>query len=101
MLQGKWRRPMIKNPAFKGVWKARMIPNPDHYVPEKPLEGLAPISAVGIELWTMSKQILFGLPSQCTNPYSPHVMNDFWRNDRMFERGPRIMSGLRAQSKKS
>ncbi|CAB3401507.1 unnamed protein product [Caenorhabditis bovis] len=56
--KGKWVRPKIANPAYKGVWKPRLIDNP-HYFEPTPFAGLAPITAVGIELWTMSENIVF------------------------------------------
>uniref|UniRef100_A0A1I7UHN1 Calnexin n=1 Tax=Caenorhabditis tropicalis TaxID=1561998 RepID=A0A1I7UHN1_9PELO len=56
--KGKWVRPKIANPAFKGKWSPRLIDNPNYFEP-KPFAGLAPITAVGIELWTMSENILF------------------------------------------
>lgn len=56
--KGKWIRPKISNPAFKGKWTARLIDNPNYFEP-KPFAGLAPITAVGIEMWTMSENILF------------------------------------------
>uniref|UniRef100_A0A0N5CA75 Calnexin n=1 Tax=Strongyloides papillosus TaxID=174720 RepID=A0A0N5CA75_STREA len=56
--KGKWKKPRIPNPNFKGVWSPRLIENPNYFVP-KPFEDMLPFSAVGIELWTMSKQILF------------------------------------------
>jgi calnexin len=56
--KGKWHAPMIDNPAYIGVWKARQIANPDYFEDETP--ALLPtISAVGIDIWTMSKGIIF------------------------------------------
>lgn len=55
-------RPRIPNPAFKGVWAPRQIENPNYFEP-KPFEGLAPITVIGIELWTMSQNIIFGMIS--------------------------------------
>ena len=57
--KGKWVRPKVKNPAYKGVWTPKLIPNP-HYFEPGPFDGIAPIHAIGIELWTMSKDIIFG-----------------------------------------
>ena len=73
--KGKWRPPQIENPNYmvincyhsnisspliQGVWKAKRIPNPGFFE----LEGsvfsqLVPISAIGFELWSMSKDIYF------------------------------------------
>ncbi|CAD6187704.1 unnamed protein product [Caenorhabditis auriculariae] len=56
--KGKWVRPKITNPLYKGVWKARLIDNPDFFEPTA-TGGLLPITAVGIEMWTMSENIVF------------------------------------------
>ncbi|TKR68526.1 hypothetical protein L596_024496 [Steinernema carpocapsae] len=69
---GPWKKPMISNPLYKGKWKPRKIKNPDykgkwepriienpHYFEPQPFSQLEPISAVGIELWTMSNGIVF------------------------------------------
>ncbi|KAK4791713.1 hypothetical protein SAY86_032126 [Trapa natans] len=55
--KGKWHAPMIDNPNYKGIWKPQDIPNPDYFELEKP--DFEPISAVGIEIWTMQDGILF------------------------------------------
>merc|ERR1719458_506300 len=55
---GEWEPPIIDNPAYKGVWKPRQIPNPDFFVDEEPCI-LPPIDSVGFDLWTMSKGIMF------------------------------------------
>ncbi|VDO40620.1 unnamed protein product [Haemonchus placei] len=55
---GKWVRPKIANPAYRGVWAPRQIENP-HFFEPKPFDGLATITAIGIELWTMSQNIIF------------------------------------------
>jgi len=56
--KGKWRPPMIDNPNYQGKWAARKIPNPDFFEDLTPFR-MTPISAVGIELWSMSSDILF------------------------------------------
>ncbi|VDM57167.1 unnamed protein product [Angiostrongylus costaricensis] len=58
LYKGKWIRPRIPNPNFRGVWAPRQIENPGYFEPV-PFEGLAPITAIGIELWTMSQNIVF------------------------------------------
>ncbi|KHJ79861.1 calreticulin family protein, partial [Oesophagostomum dentatum] len=58
LYKGKWVRPRIPNPAYKGVWSPRKIENPNYFEP-KPFDGLAPITVIGIELWTMSQNIIF------------------------------------------
>ncbi|XP_013389410.1 calnexin isoform X1 [Lingula anatina] len=56
--KGKWSAPKIDNPNYKGKWKPRMIPNPDYYEDLTPYK-VTPFSAVALELWTMTEDILF------------------------------------------
>ncbi|KAH8419108.1 hypothetical protein KR222_005113 [Zaprionus bogoriensis] len=56
--KGKWRAPMIENPNYQGKWAPRKIKNPDFFEDLKPFR-MTPISAVGLELWSMSNEILF------------------------------------------
>lgn len=56
--KGKWVRPYKKNPAYKGAWAPRQIENPDWFEDPTPA-NLEPIGGVGIELWTMTEDILF------------------------------------------
>ncbi|KAK7078682.1 hypothetical protein SK128_008583 [Halocaridina rubra] len=56
--KGKWRPEMIDNPNYRGKWKPRRIPNPDYYEDLEPYK-MTSIDAVGIELWSMSDNILF------------------------------------------
>ncbi|KAJ1348507.1 calnexin Cnx1 [Parelaphostrongylus tenuis] len=58
LYKGKWVRPRIPNPNYRGVWAPRQIENPNYFEPV-PFEGLAPMTAVGIELWTISQNIIF------------------------------------------
>ncbi|KAB1199909.1 hypothetical protein CJ030_MR4G028437 [Morella rubra] len=55
--KGKWHAPLIDNPNYKGIWKPQQIPNPDYFELEKP--DFEPVAAVGIEIWTMQDGILF------------------------------------------
>lgn len=57
--KGRWAPPLIDNPDYSGVWAARRIPNPDFFEDKTPFASLLPITAVGIEMWTMSKDIMF------------------------------------------
>uniref|UniRef100_A0A672TDN7 Calnexin n=1 Tax=Sinocyclocheilus grahami TaxID=75366 RepID=A0A672TDN7_SINGR len=50
-------RPKIQDPDA-GVWKPRKIPNPDFFEDLHPFR-MTPISAVGLELWSMSSDIFF------------------------------------------
>ncbi|KAF9925511.1 hypothetical protein FBU30_004730 [Linnemannia zychae] len=56
--KGKWSPPMIDNPDYKGVWAPRKIPNPDYFEDLHPSD-FEKIGAVGFEIWTMQKDILF------------------------------------------
>ncbi|XP_058455494.1 calnexin-like isoform X2 [Malaya genurostris] len=56
--KGKWRAPLIDNPNYQGKWAPRKIPNPDFFEDQNPFK-LTTIAAVGIELWSMSSDILF------------------------------------------
>ncbi|XP_050296179.1 calnexin [Anthonomus grandis grandis] len=58
LYKGKWRAPLIENPNYKGKWRPRKIPNPDYFEDKKPFE-MQPITAVGFELWSISRDILF------------------------------------------
>ncbi|XP_030547542.1 calnexin homolog [Rhodamnia argentea] len=55
--KGKWHTPLIDNPNYKGIWKPQEIPNPDYFELERP--NFEPIAAIGIEIWTMQDGILF------------------------------------------
>ncbi|KRF99452.1 uncharacterized protein Dwil_GK11031, isoform B [Drosophila willistoni] len=56
--KGKWRAAMIENPNYQGKWAPRKIQNPDFFEDLKPFR-MTPIGAVGLELWSMSSDILF------------------------------------------
>lgn len=68
--KGKWYPPMIDHPGYKGEWKPRKIPNPDYFKDETPVQSLKKIGGVGIELWTMTEDILFD------NIYVGHSVED-------------------------
>uniref|UniRef100_A0A8C0B8U9 Calmegin n=1 Tax=Buteo japonicus TaxID=224669 RepID=A0A8C0B8U9_9AVES len=56
--KGKWKAPMIDNPNYQGIWSPRKIPNPDYFEDLHPFE-MTPVSAVGLELWSMTSDIYF------------------------------------------
>nr|CCA18171.1 calciumdependent protein 2 putative [Albugo laibachii Nc14] len=56
--KGIWKAPIIDNPAYKGEWAPRQITNPAFFEDEHPAR-MDPISAVGLEIWTMSEGITF------------------------------------------
>ncbi|KAH7104891.1 Calreticulin-domain-containing protein [Auriculariales sp. MPI-PUGE-AT-0066] len=57
--KGKWYAPQIDNPAYKGTWAPAKIANPDYFEDLHPVKSLNKIGGVGIELWTMTEDILF------------------------------------------
>jgi calnexin len=57
--KGKWSPPMIANPAYQGEWKARQIPNPAFFKDLTPLQSLAPMTALAVEVWTTNGGIHF------------------------------------------
>ncbi|KAF8167548.1 Calreticulin family-domain-containing protein [Crassisporium funariophilum] len=68
--KGKWFAPQIDNPAYKGLWEPRKIANPDYFEDSTPVKTLSKIGGVGIELWTMTEDILFD------NIYVGHSVED-------------------------
>ncbi|KAG0251772.1 hypothetical protein BG011_007379 [Mortierella polycephala] len=56
--KGKWSAPLIDNPEYKGIWAPRKIPNPNFFEDLHP-SNFDKIGAVGFEIWTMQKDILF------------------------------------------
>jgi calnexin len=67
--KGKWTAPFIDNPAYKGVWAPKKIANPDYFEDKTPA-NFEPIGAIGFEIWTMQKDILFD------NIYIGHSIDD-------------------------
>ncbi|ESO88512.1 hypothetical protein LOTGIDRAFT_219285 [Lottia gigantea] len=56
--KGKWFAPMIDNPSYQGIWKPKMITNPNYFEDINPYQ-MTPISALGLELWSMTDDIVF------------------------------------------
>ncbi|BFZ55901.1 hypothetical protein PYCC9005_002942 [Savitreella phatthalungensis] len=56
--KGKWFAPKIDNPLYKGVWAPRKINNPSYFEDKKPA-NFEPMEGLGFELWTMQADILF------------------------------------------
>lgn len=59
MYKGKWTPPKIPNPAFKGVWAPRQIKNPEYFHDKSPVDSLAPIDSLAVEVWTTNAGIHF------------------------------------------
>uniref|UniRef100_A0A7S0DZ29 Calnexin n=1 Tax=Hanusia phi TaxID=3032 RepID=A0A7S0DZ29_9CRYP len=56
--KGKWYPPKIDNPAYKGPWAPRKIPNKDWFEDLHP-HNMHPMDAIGIELLTNAGGIVF------------------------------------------
>lgn len=56
--KGKWSPPLVDNADYKGIWKPRKIDNPDYFEDKEPFK-MTSIAAVGLELWSMTPDILF------------------------------------------
>uniref|UniRef100_A0A8D0F0R9 Calmegin n=1 Tax=Strix occidentalis caurina TaxID=311401 RepID=A0A8D0F0R9_STROC len=56
--KGKWKAPMIDNPNYQGIWSPRKVPNPDYFEDLHPFE-MTTVSAIGLELWSMTSDIYF------------------------------------------
>jgi calnexin len=57
--KGPWKPPMISNPLYIGEWKAKQIPNPSYFKHENPVEHLAPVDGVFLEVWTTNNAFHF------------------------------------------
>jgi calnexin len=57
--KGKWVRPKIANPEYKGVWTPRQIDNPTYFSHENPVDHLAPMTALAVEVWTTNSGVHF------------------------------------------
>jgi calnexin len=81
--KGKWTAPFIDNPAYKGVWAPRKIKNPGYFEDKTPA-NLEPMGAIGFEIWTMQSDILFD------NIYIGHSIEDAekFAQETFFEKHP-------------
>jgi calnexin len=57
--KGPWSAPLIDNPLYRGEWKAKQVPNPSYFKHENPVEHLAPIDGVFLEVWTTNNAFHF------------------------------------------
>jgi hypothetical protein len=70
LFKGKWYAPLIDNPEYIGEWAPRKIANPAFFEDLDPVKNLDKIGGIGIELWTMTEDILFD------NVYLGHSLED-------------------------
>lgn len=59
LYKGKWTKPMIDNPSYQGIWEPRKIANPEFFEDTNPFKSLHSFEAVGLELWSMTDNVLF------------------------------------------
>ncbi len=57
--KGKWIAPLVDNPNYQGKWEPKKIANPDYFEDNDPFKSIIPISAIGLELWSMNDNIYF------------------------------------------
>ncbi|KAI6250183.1 Calnexin [Erysiphe necator] len=93
--KGKWIAPYIDNPAYKGAWKPQKIKNPAYFEDKNP-SNLDPMGAIGFELWTMQKDILFD------NIFIGHSVEDAdqFADDTFHEKSPHEKLSEIAQKEK-
>jgi calnexin len=57
--KGKWSAPLIVNPAYIGEWAPKQIENPNFFEVANVAAALEPMTAVAVEIWTMSGNMAF------------------------------------------
>ncbi|RMX56533.1 hypothetical protein pdam_00007231 [Pocillopora damicornis] len=87
--KGKWSPPLVDNPDYKGIWKPRKIDNPDYFEDKEPFK-MTSIAAVGLELWSMTPDILFD-NFIITNDKS---VADKWASDSWVKKNGGIVNNL-------
>ena len=82
--KGKWTIPKIANPDYKGEWAPRQISNPAFFEDSSPSD-FTKIAGIGIELWTMTEDILCMLPF-CSMELSADIQSTTSLSDMMLLR---------------
>lgn len=59
LYKGKWKPDLIDNPDYDGVWAPRQIPNSGYFTTDDATKGMAMITDVAFEIWTMQNGIEF------------------------------------------
>ena len=69
-------------PLYSGVWAPKKIANPFFFEDKTPFASLYPISAIGIEMWTMTKVCSLPLGTKLNYSVflSPAVPPKFFKN---------------------
>ncbi|GJM92311.1 hypothetical protein PR202_ga08773 [Eleusine coracana subsp. coracana] len=76
--KGPWRRKKIKNPNYKGKWKTPWIDNPE-FEDDPDLYVLKPLKYIGIEVWQVKAGSVFDNILICDDPeYARQVVEETW-----------------------
>ncbi|GLT50746.1 hypothetical protein SLA2020_242090 [Shorea laevis] len=76
----------IKNPNYKGKWKAQMIHNPD-FKDDPDLYVYPKLKYVGIELWQVKSGTLFNNVLVCDDPeYAKKFAEETWAKNKDAEK---------------
>jgi len=59
LYKGKWKPDLIDNPDYDGVWAPKQIPNTNYFKTDDATKGMAMITDVAFEIWTMQNGIEF------------------------------------------
>uniref|UniRef100_A0A0E0HGK8 Calreticulin n=1 Tax=Oryza nivara TaxID=4536 RepID=A0A0E0HGK8_ORYNI len=74
--KGRWKRKKIKNPNYKGKWKIPWIDNPE-FEDDPDLYVLKPLQYVGIEVWQVKAGSVFDNILICDDPeYARSVVDE-------------------------
>uniref|UniRef100_A0A0D9WIE2 Calreticulin n=1 Tax=Leersia perrieri TaxID=77586 RepID=A0A0D9WIE2_9ORYZ len=74
--KGPWKRKKIKNPNYKGKWKIPWIDNPE-FEDDPDLYVLKPLQYVGIEVWQVKAGSVFDNILICDDPeYARNVVDE-------------------------
>ncbi|KQK05518.1 calreticulin-3 [Brachypodium distachyon] len=84
--KGPWKHKKIKNPNYKGKWKAPWIDNPE-FEDDPDLYVLKPLQYVGIEVWQVKAGSVFDNILICDDPeYARKVVDEIWAANKEVEK---------------
>uniref|UniRef100_A0A0D9YIK9 Calreticulin n=1 Tax=Oryza glumipatula TaxID=40148 RepID=A0A0D9YIK9_9ORYZ len=84
--KGPWKRKKIKNPNYKGKWKIPWIDNPE-FEDDPDLYVLKPLKYIGIEVWQVKAGSVFDNILICDDPeYARKAAEETWGANREAEK---------------
>uniref|UniRef100_A0A0D9V8X8 Calreticulin n=1 Tax=Leersia perrieri TaxID=77586 RepID=A0A0D9V8X8_9ORYZ len=84
--KGPWKRKKIKNPNYKGKWKTPWIDNPE-FEDDPDLYVLKPLKYIGIEVWQVKAGSVFDNILICDDPeYARKAAEETWGANREAEK---------------